>query len=401
MTAESELPPPSQPFLGGTAVTLVVILSWVILTTWLPDHWSFDFAEAGVMALGVAWAVRLALRPYRLRGSLVLVPLAGAVLVGFLQLMTAHTANRWETWNEVLRWSVYLTAFFLASQIGASPTNLSLFRRALLYLGFALSAVAILQYFTSPGKIFWLFDYEYREGAFGPFVNRDHYAAFIELILPMALFEALSERRKMLSGAIMAGTMVASVVAGASRAGAALVILESAAVLLLASRRSVRSARRVSGVFVALLIACTLAFTAMVGWTHLWERFKDPDPYRDRREMLSSAVAMARAKVWTGFGLGNFESAYPRFALFDDGSVVDHAHNDWAEWAAVGGLPFLGCLLAVAFWSIPRLLHSLWGLGVLAVWLHGLVDFPMQEPALALWTFVLLGAAGADSLAPD
>lgn len=400
MSAVSKVPPPSQPFIGGTAVTLAIILSWVILTTWLPDHWSFGFAEAGVLALGTAWAGRLALRPYRLRGSPVLVPLAGTVVVGLVQLMTAHTANRWETWNDMLRWSVYLTAFCLASQIGASPIIFP-FRRTLLYFGFALSAVAVLQFFTSPGKIFWLFEYEYGEGAFGPFLNRDHYAAFIELILPLALFEALSDRRKMLSGAVMAGTMVASVIAGASRAGSALVILESAAVLLLASRRSVRSARRVSGLFATLLIACSLAFTAVVGWTNLWERFKDPDPYRGRREMLNSALAMARAKVWTGFGLGNFESAYPRFALFDDGTVVNHAHNDWAEWAAEGGLPFLGCLLAVAFWSTPRLLHSLWGLGVLAVWLHGLVDFPMHELALALWIFVLLGAACADPLAPN
>jgi hypothetical protein len=397
MSAVSKLPPPSQPFVGGTAVTLAIILFWVVLSAWLTDRWSFDFAEAGVLMLGGAWAVRLVIRPCHLRGSPVLVPLAGTVAVGLVQLMTAHTANRWETWNEVLRWSVYLTAFFLASQIGASPSILILFRRSLLYFGFAIGALAILQYFTSPGKIFWLFEYEYGVGAQGPFLNRDHYAAFIELILPIALFEALSDRRKMLSGAVMTGTMVASVIVGASRAGSALVILESAVVLLLASRRSVRSARRVNGRFAALLVVCTLAFTVVVGWTHLWDRFRDPDPYSGRREMLLSAVAMARAKIWTGFGLANFESAYPRFALIDDGSIVNHAHNDWAEWAAEGGLPFLGCLLVVAFWSTPRLLHSVWGVGVLAVWLHGLVDFPMHEPVLALWTFVLLGAACADS----
>ena len=33
-----------------------------------------------------------------------------------------------------------------------------------------------------------------------------------------------------------------------------------------------------------------------------------------------------------------------------------------------------------------------WGLGVVSVFLHSLVDYPMQKPAVALWLFVLLGA---------
>jgi len=267
------------------------------------------------------------------------------------------------------------------------------FRRALLYFGFVVSVAAVMQYFTSPDRIFWWFEYEYQDGAMGPFLNRDHYAAFIELVLPMALFEALMDRRKMLLGTVMAGTMVASVIASASRAGSVLVVLESAGVLLLASRRGVGSARKLTGTFAALVTVCCLVFAAVVGWTVLWERFQDPNPYRGRREMLMSAVSMTRAKPWTGFGLGSFETVYPGFALFDSGDVVNHAHNDWAEWASEGGLPFFGCMLAIALCSAPRLVRSYWGIGVLAVWLHVLMDFPMHRPALALWVFVLLGGA--------
>ena len=401
MSAGSSFSAPPQRFVAVSAVVLAAILFWVVLTLWVPEHWSFGFAEAGVLALGAAWGICLALRPYAVQSSPILIPLAGTVVIGLAQLLTAHTANRWETWNAVLRWAVYSTAFFLASQIGASQDVLRPFRLALLYFGFGISVVAVLQYFTSPGQVFWIFQSEYSGDVFGPFVSRDRYAAFIELILPLALFEALSNRRKVLLGAVMAGAMVASVIAGASRAGSVLVILESAAVPLLASRRNVASARRLIGMFAVLGVVCSLAFTAVVGWTRLWERFQDPDPYRGRREMLTSAVAMARAKPWTGFGLGSFETVYPGFAVFDEGSVVDHAHNDWAEWASEGGLPLLACVLAIAVWGTPRLVQSLWGLGVLAVWLHALVDFPMQTPALALWVFVLLGGACAQRVPPN
>src|ERR1035441_7155859 len=139
MSAGSSFSAPPQRFVAVSAVVLAAILFWVVLTLWVPEHWSFGFAEAGVLALGAAWGICLALRPYAVQSSPILIPLAGTVVIGLAQLLTAHTANRWETWNAVLRWAVYSTAFFLASQIGASQDVLRPFRLALLYFGFGRS----------------------------------------------------------------------------------------------------------------------------------------------------------------------------------------------------------------------------------------------------------------------
>ena len=111
----------------------------------------------------------------------------------------------------------------------------SAFRRALLYFAFGLSIVSVLQFFTSPGKVYWLFQSEYRSEVLGPFVSRDQYSAFIELVFPIALFEALTDRRRILLNTAIAGTMFASVIAGASRAGSVLLVAEFGAVLLLAA----------------------------------------------------------------------------------------------------------------------------------------------------------------------
>jgi hypothetical protein len=75
---------------------------------------------------------------------------------------------------------------------------------------------------------------------------------------------------------------------------------------------------------------------------------------------------------------------------------VNQAHNDWAQWAAEGGLPFLALLLAVAAWSLRPALRSLWGVGIVSVFVHALVDYPMQQrPALAAYFFALLGVLAA------
>jgi hypothetical protein len=40
------------------------------------------------------------------------------------------------------------------------------------------------------------------------------------------------------------------------------------------------------------------------------------------------------------------------------------------------------------------------GLGVVSVFLHSLVDFNLQLPAIAAWTFVLLGGVAAETHSP-
>jgi O-antigen ligase len=185
--------------------------------------------------------------------------------------------------------------------------------------------------------------------------------------------------------------MYASVIVGASRAGALLVTVEVVAVPLALSARNrhVRSA----AIRLSLLL---FIFVAVAGWALLWNRFQDPDPFQGRREMLSGTLAMIRSRPWTGFGLGTFRIAYPAFAPVDFGAVVNHAHNDWAEWAAEGGIPFGLLLLSVAIWSITKALRTVWGIGLLAVFAHSMVDYPLHVPVLELWLFTLLGVLAAE-----
>jgi len=163
--------------------------------------------------------------------------------------------------------------------------------------------------------------------------------------------------------------------------------------------RVIRS--RKAGRVAASYLLLAVVFTAVVGWTHLWERFQEPDPYRYRREMLASSVTMVRARPWTGFGMGSFETVYPAYARFDIGELVNHAHNDWAEWAVEGGLPLLLAFLLVAVAAARMALQRPWLIGVLSVLIHSAVDFPMQEPALVLWVFALFGAGLAEARDKD
>ena len=111
--------------------------------------------------------------------------------------------------------------------------------------------------------------------------------------------------------------------------------------------------------------------------------------------MAISSVAMLRDRPWMGFGLGTYQSAYPAYTLFDIGLTVNHAHDDWLEWAADGGIPLFLLMAFVALWSARAAWRSPWAVGIVAVFLHSAVDYPLHKPAICAWLFVLLGALAA------
>ncbi len=374
---------------------LLGLLCCGILSLWVPDRWAAAFYQAGAFLLAALWSLRLIVRPSAVEFTPALVPLAAVVLGGFAQLAFKTTVYGWETWNAVLNWSGNLVLFFLTLQLFTDDRLRRRFLTASLYFGFALSGLSTLQMFTSGGRIFWLFPSGYSDFVLGPFVYRNQYAAFIEMILPLALYQALRDPRRAFRSWVMVAIMVASVVAGASRAGSLLVFAEVLAVPLLALAWRALPPRAVT-LALGKFFLLSLVAMSVVGWEFLWQRFQQADPYAVRREMLLSSLEMVRERPGTGFGLGTWATAYPRYALYDDGLFANQAHNDWAQWAVEGGLPLLLMMLAFAALLARPAVHSLWGLGILSVLVHCLVDYPLQQrPALAGWFFALAGVLAA------
>ena len=375
------------------AAALALLLFFGVLTIWIRGRWALSLLQAGVFLTAALWILDWARRPRKIHTAGLLVPLTCAPLWGLLQLALGTTVYRFNTWEEILFWFSLLAAVFLALQALADAAVRARFLTALLYFGAAISILGTIQLFTSGGKIFWWFDSGYPD-AFGPFVYYNNYAAFAELLLPLAIYRALRDKRRGAVYAILAGVIYASVIASNSRAGAILCTALLFAVPILAALKQTGGARRLM-LTTGTLLAAAAVFTAVVGWGRLLERLRYPDPFVHRREMLLSSLEMAKERPWMGFGLGTYQEAYPAYALFDIGRIVNHAHNDWAEWLAEGGVPFLAITLVFAALTVGPAIRSVWGLGLLSVYLHALVDYPMQRLGLALWIFVLAAAVTA------
>ncbi len=337
------------------------LLFYGILTLWVQERWAWSLFQAGMFALA-AW------RGYRL--SLAAIPLAAATLWSLLQLTFGTTVSRGSTFDAALDWFTFLVVFAIGSEVLADARVRQQFLRMAALFGGALAIVSVAQQYTSHGKVFWLFASGFSTDVLGPFVNRNQFAAWVELLLPVALYFRLWP---------VAGVLFLSVAASASRAGFTLAAVELIVGVAITTRRRI--------VLVPIAAAVMTA-----GWYGLHTRFGAPETLR--MEAVRATLQMIADRPWTGYGLGTWSTVYPRYASFDPGVFLNQAHNDWLQWAAEGGVPMVLCMAVFTALLWRRAIPSIYGLGTVALLLHALVDYPMQQrPALAAWFFAIAAAA--------
>jgi O-antigen ligase len=361
-----------------------------LLTLWVAERWAWSLVQLGIF-LVAAWSVWSA-RRFHISAPAVVCTLAA--LWPLAQLAANTTVNRGETWVQALNWISFLAVFLVASSLLRDEWARRCFLRAIAVFGVVLASVAVLQDLGSGGRIFWLFPSGYTDHVMGPFVNRNQYAAWVELLLPLALYLAATSSHRALYG-VGAALMLGSVIASATRAGSVIAILEIPAVgLALASSRAVSLRSLGKGVLQFAALAALAA--AVLGWQDLHDRLAQTAPDALRADGVRASLIMVRNHPWMGTGLGTWPEIYPRYASIDTGAVLNQAHNDWLQWAAEGGLPFLALMLLFALFIAKPCYRSVYGLGVPAFLIHALVDYPLQQrPALAAWFFALAGAACA------
>lgn len=382
---------------------LAVLLFSGILTLWVPQRWALSAFQIAILALaGIRVAQRLRAGT-SLPPSLPALLLATAPVWALLQVAAGWSVDSQRTLESALDWVVNAAAFALALDLYSNKDQRERFLRAALIFAVALSVVAVFTMLTSPdGRAFWVFQTGSGAATLGPFVYKNQYAAFVEAILPLAVVGAIRDRRRWAVYTLISALLFGSVVAAGSRAGAILCFAEILLIPAIAFARGFLNGRLLTRALASSITAMAL-LTSITGWELLWNRLQEQNSYALRTDLAISSLEMLRDRPWTGFGLGTWSVAYPGYARYDDGSFVNQAHNDWLQWAAEGGVPFFAAALAFAALMIRPAWRTLWGVGILAVFVHALVDYPFQQrPALAAfffsWTGVLWAEYGSPAL---
>lgn len=314
-------------------------------------------------------------------------------LWGLVQILAHTTSSTFETRAAVLRWGSLAGVFFLTQTVARDRSARRNILSAFLIFATVMAVLCLTQLFTSGGLVLWLFPSGYPD-VYATFPSYNNYAQFIELALPIALWRALREGWRSWWYTLAGGVLYGSVIGAASRAGVALCTAELLVMLVigLVKLRDPETGlpTRFTMSMVVLVPVLAATFTLAVGWERVWERFQQNDPYLVRKEFMLAALDMAEHRPLTGYGLGTFPAVYQRYAIKDFPFYANHTHNDWAEFAADGGIPFLLLVLIPFVVVVPTAIRNPWGLGLIAIMLHACVDFPFPRPAVSGWIFLLL-----------
>src|SRR5262249_29040236 len=110
-------------------------------------------------------------------------------LLGACQWASGQSADTIQTLSRSIHWLALGTIFFVAFHELRSARR----RRNVLAItcaaAIALVAFSVTQFCTSSGKVFWMWPAG-EPNVFGPFQNRNNFASFILLFLPVIVWQA-------------------------------------------------------------------------------------------------------------------------------------------------------------------------------------------------------------------
>jgi len=411
-------------------------------------YWALGLFNLGGLTIMILWVLDAwRLGNLRISTNLLQLPLLGALALGLIQLLPFRggttsginaiaVASTWSldpnSTRLVLVQLATLLIYFSATLVFVdTPHRLHVLVRTIMVFGFLLAIFGLTQSFTSPTKVYWIRELN-QSTAFGPFINRHHFAGYMELTiaLPLGLlFAGAVAKEKRLIYLFVAGLMGVALVMTSSRGGIVSLVAEILFLSLVTSiwkkhseRRRLKSGRlkRIAGRFgmaTALLIGLFLG-VVLLGGDFSINRFIDSvntdDPTTGRAHFWAVTLQIIKAHPYLGTGLGAFGVTYTQYDSRNGLYRLEQAHNDYLQVLSDGGI--IGAVLALSFVvllfykAISRANSrddfrrgvALAALsGCFAVLVHSFFDFTLHTTSNALLFLVLAALATLNGRVED
>lgn len=384
------------------------------------EPWSTFVLEVGSVFLTLLWLAKQWIDgEVTLHWNPLFLPMAGFGILILFQIIFRASAYPHDTVSGAMLYGAYGMLCFLSGQTVRRSAQARKLAVILAVYGFALASFALLQGIAPNGKLYWIRQPHQGGWLYGPYVNHNHYAGLMELLIPIPLVISLSRlahEKERIAAGIAAAVMTGTVFLSGSRGGMLAILIEFAVlgVLLARQKKGIRIAIGV-GAFAIVLVG----LLTWLGGKQLAERVSTIST--EARSELSGgmrltidrdAVHMFRERPVTGWGLGAFPTVYPQFRSFYTTFFVNEAHNDYLQLLVETGLLGFGAMMwflivlyrsalrKIGDWTseLSAALTLACTLGFTGILVHSFFDFNLQIPANAALFYVLCTLAAAPPL---
>jgi O-antigen ligase len=434
-------------------VCLAIILSALAYGT--VHYWALAIFFLAAVSILVLWLIdSWNLGTFRLSRNILQLPVLGMFLLGAFQLLPLRHPEDIGTHSiplvSSLSFDPYSTRLILVQTMALliyfaavlvftdTPKRLRLLVRTIAVFGFFLAIFGLTQSFTSPDKIYWMRELPQSQ-AFGPFINRHHFAGYMELALALPLGLVLTgaiEKEKRFIYLFAAGLMAVALIMTNSRGG---IISLFAEVLFLVATMGLRRRRRrkhrnteseevqgptriksaamKAGLALALIVALFGGVVLLGGedaLTRVVGSVNTDDPTTGRAHFWSVTVDIIKTHPWIGTGLGAFGVVYTGYDSRNGMYRLEQAHNDYLQTLSDGGI--IGALLGLFFIvnlfrmgftrrssrdDFRRGVATGAMAGCFAVLVHSFFDFTLHTPANALLFLIMAALATMNGRVED
>jgi len=339
----------------------------------------------------------------------------------------------YQTISQLLLLVTYLAAFFLTLVLCRNHNAKKRLVFALVSLGVFEALYGLIQYLTGWQQIFSYTKKYYLDDATGTYINRNHFAGFLEMILPFAVVLALRYAESLFKGAsgganrlrkivsrtellslvfwlFLAILLFAALVLSRSRMGIISALVSLVAILALAGASSFRARTRAA--VASLFFLGVLALIVWIGTDPVMSRFETlGQEYslsgQNRISIWRDTLGLIRHHPILGTGLGSYSVVYPSVQTVFLTLLVEHAHCDYLEVASDLGLPGAILLFGSIFWVMARAVRQYQNVqssfdkavilgcigSIAAILVHSVADFNLYIPANALVFTIVLAIA--------
>ena len=327
---------------------------------------------------------------------------------------------------ELLRVLVYAAVFFAILNNLHSQEATQIIAFTAVFLGLMLALIAVWQYLARTDKVpalsawiesgffahkNWYFSRLYAPRGSGTYINPNHLAGLLEMLLPLALAYTLAGRTKPVLKVLLGyAALVILVGIGVTGSRGSWVASGVALLFFFGVLASHRSYRLPAVLMLVLLVGIGTYFARQATFFKLRAESAVTAGHVDldvRYELWQATARMWQDHAWYGVGPGHFNY---RFRAYRPPAVQlqpDRAHNEYlnllADWGVVGAA-IIGTMLVVLFvgviktWRHVRRSEREFAsnrsnkfafvvgatVGLIALLGHSVVDFNLQIPANAL-----------------
>jgi O-antigen ligase len=421
------------------AVGLLVAVVFAALAHGAVEAWSLALFELLVTLLVLLWAFKwIADGRLKVKVPMLALPIMALFAIGVMQSVSLGGPNTpvrslsmdVEATRAATAMLFFLVvSFLITANFFDDRERLRTLLRFLVVYGLVLAVFALIQHLTWDGHFYWLRPTR-QHAVFGPFVNRNHYAGYMAMLIPVPIGLILNRgvrKEAWLLFGFAAAIMGLTVVVSLSRGGMVSVFAGLIFVAMMSGRKAlvrggsgerrsmdatVRSRLKAR---IGAVAALALAITVGVVWigaegviNRAAQTIGDQTPSKmnffGRNWVWGDTFTMFSSNPVLGIGLGAYETVYPMYGHGDGYMLVQYAHNDYLQLLSdagilggVAGIWFLVLLfraIARGTRSADPLMSGLalgCGGGIFSILVHSLFDFNLQIPSNCL-LFLLLTA---------